>query len=397
MAYTDQTTEYDYKDLATWQAQDAGAENDAYFKTGNAVVSGDWSPSGTWAMPGAWVWTPGSAIVPITITQANDDSAISIDCNSTSQNAIVITAKYGMVIISDISGGYATNLLSSVDEAGTFAILNVQSDLTNRTKEIAYINQDHASSTAIGLLINQDGDNNGISIDCESANQYGMVITAKHCLSLTSDISGGRGLYINVGVDEAGSNPLVHFYNTQTNRTEELCKIEQDDGTSTADCLEIDNDGAGAEIKFTHAITRYYAIAPSCFVPTTDLQTYVNTSDELYPRVVSLAELDATVNLPHGATITSFKVWWYRDDAAATGDIDLIRIDGVSGESIMATADSDAATGNHSVEDTSISDATIDNDAYSYTIHIKFDPNDAVSDVKFFRARIAYTISEPLP
>ncbi len=43
MAYTDMTTEFDYKDLATWQNLDKLAENDGYFKTAAVAVSGAWT------------------------------------------------------------------------------------------------------------------------------------------------------------------------------------------------------------------------------------------------------------------------------------------------------------------------------------------------------------------
>ena len=105
----------------------------------------------------------------------------------------------------------------------------------------------------------------------------------------------------------------------------------------------------------------------------------------------------ANAALPNGAIVTSFKVYWNRIDALAAGSISLYRIDTSGGGSIMATADSNSSAGNHTVEDTSISFATIDNTQYTYLISVGLDPNDAAGDVALFGALITYTIVAPLP
>jgi len=105
----------------------------------------------------------------------------------------------------------------------------------------------------------------------------------------------------------------------------------------------------------------------------------------------------APINLPHGAVITSLKVYWYRDDAASSGQADLYRCDHIGNAVAMAAANSNATTGYHSVEDTTITNATIDNVDYHYLLRIQLDPNDAAGDVRFQGAVITYTIDVSLP
>jgi len=146
--------------------------------------------------------------------------------------------------------------------------------------------------------------------------------------------------------------------------------------------------------------TRYFTVSPAAFVPQLDTQsfkiepTYIQNNTDL-----TESWYRAGVNLPHGAIVTSFKAYWHRVDAAATGECDLVRsaLTGITAD-VMATADSDASTGYHSVEDAIISDATIDNTAYTYSINMSLDPNDSATiDVKFLGVVITYTIVKGLP
>ena len=105
----------------------------------------------------------------------------------------------------------------------------------------------------------------------------------------------------------------------------------------------------------------------------------------------------AGVNLPNGCIITSFKAHWTRDDASATGTISLYRSDFTGTSNAMASADSDSTAGDHTVEDTSISYATINNADYSYGIEIVLDPNDDWHDVALYAVTITYTIIKALP
>lgn len=159
---------------------------------------------------------------------------------------------------------------------------------------------------------------------------------------------------------------------------------------------EIQNCSA---FKFDAAKTRYYAASPGDFVehygspaPPHILDATIRSSSN-----TAAAYVVAGVHLPHAAVVTSFKVFWYRDDALAAGTARLARIDSSETRLTMATADSDQTVGYHTVEETTISGATIDNSLYTYNIYATLDPNDANSDVRFIAAIITYTITEPNP
>ena len=69
----------------------------------------------------------------------------------------------------------------------------------------------------------------------------------------------------------------------------------------------------------------------------------------------------------------------------------------VQSVTVMATANSNASTGFHSVEDTSIINATIDNENFHYWVHVALLTNDNIDDVRFIAIDITYDIIRPLP
>ena len=156
---------------------------------------------------------------------------------------------------------------------------------------------------------------------------------------------------------------------------------------------------AGDDILATHFTgTRYYAFSPADLTPTDDSPDWLiwlykaQSNDD-----INFREMVGGVHLPHGAVVTSFKVYWFRDDALAEGEAALYRLTWTEGSTTMATANSDAATGHHSVEDATINNATIDNANYTYAIKVKCSPNNSKDDVKFCGAVITYTVTSPLP
>lgn len=165
------------------------------------------------------------------------------------------------------------------------------------------------------------------------------------------------------------------------------------DGTDTTAVTKLNNS-----VAFVSAVTRYYALSPGDF--TASIHTYdwaINATQLLNNTILTAQTFIAGVHLPHGAIVTSFKVYWFRDDAAASGSATLRRADFVTSSSVMANANSDSSAGTHSVEDTSITNATIDNNTYTYSFDITLDPNDNALDVYFTGAVITYTILAPLP
>ena len=147
------------------------------------------------------------------------------------------------------------------------------------------------------------------------------------------------------------------------------------------------------------AQTRYLAVPPAAFVPVAGTVTAFEINNG---RVISANTTEvsfvASVNLPHGAIVTLFRAWWFRNDSSAAGTCALQHNASNSNTATeMGAANSNASSGYHSVDDTSISDATIDNSGYSYGVAITLTPNDSQGDVYFMGALIQYTITTPLP
>lgn len=152
------------------------------------------------------------------------------------------------------------------------------------------------------------------------------------------------------------------------------------------------------EYAYSPVITRYASIPASHIVPKDNTQVWLITN-------VASAGVGSTanvtfyggVNLPNGAIVTSFKVWWFRNDASAAGLCRLYQNDPNTGTTTMADASSNSTAGIHSVEYTTISAATVDNTQYSYHIDVLVQPNDSWTDVNFKIAMITYTIAVPFP
>lgn len=140
--------------------------------------------------------------------------------------------------------------------------------------------------------------------------------------------------------------------------------------------------------------TRYHAIPPSALVPRDNSPNWAIAWTQASSGTTAACYFVAPVNLPHGAVITSFRVYWYR--SAGTGSAILKRANYVGGDWTMATANT-SGTGNHSTEDTSIDYETINNSGYSYSIVIDCFPSGAAGDVLFYGAVITFTIVKPLP
>ncbi len=147
-----------------------------------------------------------------------------------------------------------------------------------------------------------------------------------------------------------------------------------------------------------HSGTRYYSIGPGSFVVYDTgawlTASYINIQSA--SNTVSVGIL-ATVNLPNGAIITSFKTFWERTDASASGICRLIECIFNGAVTEMAAADSDSSGGNHVVEDTSIANATINNSTKRYVVLAIIDPNASFNDVRFRGCMITYTVAVPLP
>jgi len=159
-----------------------------------------------------------------------------------------------------------------------------------------------------------------------------------------------------------------------------------------------DKLGDGATFKNTQE--RIFTITPSDMICNDEAGPYDIGANPHSLRNGDTSSISyyAGVHLPHAAIVTSIRVYWYRDDALASGDALLARHDFSGGTpDTMGDADSDATTGYHSVIDSSIDNATIDNTSYTYFLRLILDPNDNADDVAFMGAVIRYTVQKPLP
>ena len=163
------------------------------------------------------------------------------------------------------------------------------------------------------------------------------------------------------------------------------------DGTDTAKL--------STAVEFASGITRDYMVAASAFTGRAGDTDYElgSSGNSMSSGSAGAITVFAPVNLPHGAIVTSITAQWYRNDAAAAGDLDLYRYGVVIGLQLMATCDSDSSGGAHDVTDSSIANATIDNNSFQYFIKAVINPNDNQGDVYLYSAWIQYTVVKPAP
>lgn len=147
---------------------------------------------------------------------------------------------------------------------------------------------------------------------------------------------------------------------------------------------------------YSPVVTRYLAVSPSSAVPDNNSPNWFIDTDQVRSGAVSALVVSFPVNLPHGAIVTSYKVFMYRLSAASTIVTDLYYVNTIGAANVMASANANA-NGNHSVEDTTITVPLIENDVYSYAIKATITPNASINDVLFFGAIITYTITVPFP
>jgi len=157
---------------------------------------------------------------------------------------------------------------------------------------------------------------------------------------------------------------------------------------------------AGDDILASHFKgTRYYTIHPSDFFKDWEYiapeisANFVRSSSDTAP-----VKVHAPIHLPNGATITSLKLYWFRNDAAASGQAKLLRLRLVDTNVYeLAAANSDSSAGHHEVEDTTINEPIVDNTNYAYFLELLIAPNDAKGDVYAKGAVITYSVDYPLP
>ena len=103
------------------------------------------------------------------------------------------------------------------------------------------------NSATTGLLIDQNNNYHGLSVDCESTNYYGICVQSPQPMALYQDAANGRGLWVYRNNDAAEASELVSFYN--------------DHASDTKPTLQLGNDGSGPHIS-TRATNENLIINP---------------------------------------------------------------------------------------------------------------------------------------
>ena len=192
-------------------------------------------------------------------------------------------------------------------------------------------------------------------------------------------ISGEDASLTNKGIIEVAT---VAETNTGTDAGKAVSPDGLDGWTGSAQLLHTNiTAGDGSDHSLLANKTSYLSISPvefSAVEPDNDLTNKGDSSNQALQNDVTFY---AGVNLPHGAVVTGVILYGNAGAAADPGNWTFRRnAHDAGGTDAMASARID-------VEDTSISNATIDNENYTYTI---FSPSLDTND-RIHGARITYT------
>jgi hypothetical protein len=137
--------------------------------------------------------------------------------------------------------------------------------------------------------------------------------------------------------------------------------------------------------RYTTPQTGYLMIPPAAFVPQDKTVTYSNLGDSL--DTTGTGCFSAPVNLPNGAKMTQFGIWYAKDDATA-GSSQLVRVTPADG-SVSGVAYMEPAASARRFKGAAItvpSDQTVNNARYMY-----FAVQCQTDQTYFYGARIQYT------
>jgi len=126
---------------------------------------------------------------------------------------------------------------------------------------------------------------------------------------------------------------------------------------------------AAHHAKYTNAEARAVhsplSVSAHDFIPSQDTYDFVLSSGLLRHRTtLTVQYFDTGIILPHGVTVTKVTLFGWRDDAAASLVLYLIRANRAGGISVMASVSANWTTGYSSRADTTITNPVIDNINY---------------------------------
>jgi hypothetical protein len=205
----------------------------------------------------------------------------------------------------------------------------------------------------------------------------------------TADINGGT---IDGTVIGAGT-PAAATFTTLT-----ISAADVNSGTIDGTAI---GGVAPADGTFTtlvaDSVTEYLAVPAAAFITEFGTTSEDRTSEDGILRNVdagfSTRVFLAPINLPHGAVVTNVRVYFDNNDAAVSMYMNCKRLDSVGGESALSLASTPADGAGPYLDDNTISNATINNQSYSYFMEVTIDVNDNTNDNIFYMAVITYTVA----
>lgn len=215
-----------------------------------------------------------TGFVQIDSTQVVSPVGNAIHINNQSATYVAQFTQFGSnagggINITDVPSNSGTGL--NVSHDGTGQVATFSQNNIGASSPVVSILQDHASSTAVALNIQQDGTGLALSVD---SNGSGGAVTIDHNSTgaaesaLAIDVHNlGRGIFVT---NESTANPaeLARFYSNQNTLTGDMVAIVQDQAGSTADCLGVQVDGTGNGISVvanspSGTAARFYSNAAS--------------------------------------------------------------------------------------------------------------------------------------
>jgi hypothetical protein len=131
----------------------------------------------------------------------------------------------------------------------------------------------------------------------------------------------------------------------------------------------------------------YISVPPAAFVPV-DNTKLVLTTNYLANYDASIAACVGSVQLPHGAAVTSVTVYWR--DVGTQAVMTRLRRHNLTHWNEMAYVESVGDIGFGGTVDNSIDYATVDNSRYYYYLGVDIPPSASHLDYQFYYAVIAY-------
>jgi len=164
-----------------------------------------------------------------------------------------------------------------------------------------------------------------------------------------------------------------------------------------SDDLNVDGDITTDKIIYSSPRTHYYSLGCEDFQPRTDVSYTIGGNGGAYIESGNNL-LNAPVHLPHGATVTEFKVFFYNNSADHYMNVSLKLnrlVDGVYFDLAGVNSEKTGGSNYYTITNTTISSEIIDNTDFAYSVHA-FSPDWDGSLLKIMGAVITYTIDEAL-